>query len=132
MQTDINMQSESLPNFLLGLAHASLQKKDLEFEPIQTNGRSSAEVHWLFKAEQADGSAAAVIRYYPGGVSPPHEHTGYELIYMLEGEMKTSTGVVKENDLILLEPGSVHSSSSEKGCLALIVWQKAVVPVSEK
>ncbi|WP_052298079.1 cupin domain-containing protein [Moritella sp. PE36] len=116
----------SLPRLLVGSLKRNLKHENLEFEPINKNGRASAEVHWLFKAEEADGSAAAVIRYYAGGDAPPHLHTGFELIYILEGEMQTSTGEVKKNDLILLKPGSIHKSSSKSGCLALIIWQQPV------
>ncbi|MGD6740055.1 cupin domain-containing protein [Photobacterium leiognathi subsp. mandapamensis] len=130
MQSSMEKPQNNLPNFLRGLAEESLRTEQLNFVPIEMNGRACAEVHWLFKAEQANGAAAAVIRYYPGGSAPPHLHTGYELIYMLEGEMKTSTGTVKKNDLILLEPDSIHASCSDKGCIALIIWQQAVQPLS--
>ena len=120
----------NLPNFVRGLAEESLRTEQLNFVPIEMNGRTCAEVHWLFKPDQADGTAAAVIRYCPGGSTPFPLHTGYELIYMLEGEMKTSTGIVKKNDLILLDPGSIHASCSDKGCIALIIWQKAVQELS--
>lgn len=120
----------SLPRLLVGSLERDLKLENLKFEPINKNGRASAEVHWLFKAEEAGGAAAAVIRYYAGGDAPPHLHTGFEMIYMLEGEMQTSTGVVKKNDLILLKPGSIHESSSKSGCLALIVWQQPVEMMS--
>lgn len=126
MKIEKLLNKYNLPNLLVGSDGQDLINKSLVFESIELNGRSSAEVHWLFKPEQAQGSAAAVIRYFPGGSAPAHMHIGYELIYMLEGEMETTTGTVKENDLILLEPGSVHASKSTKGCIALIVWQQRV------
>ncbi|MGF1860890.1 cupin domain-containing protein [Photobacterium profundum] len=116
----------SLPKLLVGALDHDLQIENLKFEPIEKNGRASAEVHWLFKPEEANGSAAAVIRYFAGGDAPPHLHTGFELIYMLEGSMQTSTGEVSKNDLILLKPESIHKSSSKAGCLALIIWQQPV------
>ena len=116
----------SLPKLLVGALDYDLQIENLKFEPIEKNGRASAEVHWLFKPEEANGSAAAVIRYFAGGDAPLHLHTGFELIYMLEGSMQTSTGEVSKNDLILLKPDSIHKSCSKAGCLALIIWQQSV------
>ncbi|WP_446470721.1 cupin domain-containing protein [Xenorhabdus stockiae] len=121
----------SLPKLLVGSLSENLHSENLKFESINKNGRASAEVHWLFKAEEANGSAAAIIHYYAGGNAPPHLHTGFELIYILEGEMKTSTGIVKKNDLVLLKPGSIHKSSSKIGCIALIVWQQPVAEIKE-
>lgn len=116
----------SLPRLLIGNFSDDLLDKKLYFEPIMENGRESAEVHWLFKAEEANGSAAAIIRYHAGGIGKMHLHTGFELIYILEGEMETTSGVVKKNDLVLLKPGSVHASRCSDGCVALIIWQQPV------
>ncbi|MCC8365549.1 cupin domain-containing protein [Xenorhabdus sp. PB61.4] len=121
----------SLPKLLIGSLSENLHSENLKFESINKSGRASAEVHWLFKPEEANGSAAAIIHYYAGGSAPPHLHNGFELIYILEGEMKTSTGIVKKNDLVLLKPGSIHESSSEIGCVALIIWQQPVTVINE-
>ncbi len=124
--TTLQESSLTLPRLLVGNFADDLLNKDLSFEPIIHNGRTSAEVHWLYKPEETNGSAAAIIRYYAGGSGQMHLHTGYELIYILEGEMVTTTGVVKKNDLILLKPGSAHASNCSDGCVALIIWQQPV------
>lgn len=124
--TLLEKNSFLLPQLLIGRFSDDLRNKELCFEPIVQNGRVSAEVHWLFKAEEANGSAAAIIRYHSGGSGQMHMHTGFELIYILEGEMETTSGVVKKNDLVLLEPGSVHASRCNDGCVALIIWQQPV------
>lgn len=116
----------TLPRLLVGSFAHDLQSQSFNFEPIIHDGRSSAEVHWLYKSDDANGSAAAIIHYHAGGSGQMHLHTGYELIYILEGEMVTTTGVVKKNDLILLKPGSAHASSCSEGCVALIIWQQSV------
>lgn len=115
-----------LPRLLVGKINCNLQEQAIVFEQIKSGQRASAKVHWLFKPSDADGSAAAIINYQPGGSAPPHIHNGYELIYILDGEMNTSTGLVKKNDLVLLEPGTIHSSSSDVGCIAIILWLKEV------
>ncbi len=126
------MKLDFLPNLLIGDKRESLKNGDLNFEPIIKDGRTAAELHWLFKNDEKNGASAAIIKYHPGGNQPAHIHNGHELIYILEGEMITSTGVVKKNDLVVLNPGSSHSSSCEKGCLALIVWLKPVSPIGEE
>jgi len=116
----------SLPVLLQQNLQGTLHGTEICFEPLQAGSRSDAEICWLYRPEEAHGSGAALIRYQPGGQAPLHLHTSFELIYMLEGEMITSQGKVKKNDLILLPPGSQHSSKSETGCLALIVWNQPV------
>lgn len=115
-----------LPVLLRESLGGMLERSEIRFEPLNSGARASAEVCWLFRPEQAHGSAAALIRYLPGGSAPPHRHTSFELIYMLEGEMITTQGSVKKNDLVLLPPGSVHASRSETGALALIIWNQPV------
>ena len=57
----------------------------------------------------------------PGAKTVPHEHTNYEEFYILDGELKDADGqIFKKGDFITFEPGSSHSSSSEKGCLILV------------
>ncbi|HBF31890.1 cupin domain-containing protein [Rhizobium sp.] len=116
----------ALPRLLFPAGSDQFDVRTLDFERIKAEGRQDSSAAYLFRAEEADGCAAAVIRYAPGGAAPPHRHHGYELIYVLDGEMKTTHGVVRTNDLVLLPPGSVHASSTDTGCLALIVWQRPV------
>lgn len=117
---------DSLPTLLRESLQGALVGSEIFFEPLNANSRSNAEICWLFRPAEASGSGAALIRYQPGGQAPLHLHPSFELIYMLEGEMITSQGKVKKNDLIVLPPGSQHSSRSETGCLALIIWNKPV------
>ncbi len=129
---NIDQLPEVLPRFLVGILGERLRSEDIKFEPIVSNGRTNAEVHWLFKGEEANGASAAIIRYHKGGHSPLHLHTGFELMYMLEGEIHTSTGTVRKNDLVLLKPGSKHESwASDIGCIGLIVWLEPVKKLIE-
>ncbi|WIM83978.1 cupin domain-containing protein [Gallibacterium anatis] len=122
----MNFLNLNLPCLLVGNQDKELMIQDFEFEKIETDGRLGAMVHWLFKSENSNDSSAAIIHYVPGGIGPKHIHLGYELIYVLDGEMETTSGTVKKNDLVLLKPGSIHGSISKKGCTALIIWQKPV------
>jgi anti-sigma factor ChrR (cupin superfamily) len=57
----------------------------------------------------------------PGAKTIPHEHVNYEEFYMLEGELIDPDGkTFKKGDFVTFEPGSSHSSYTEKGCLILV------------
>ena len=103
-----------------------LSQNIFDFKPLDSAGRSKAEVHYLYKVEKSCGSSAAIVRYSPGGETPAHRHPCYELVYILDGEVETDQGVFKKNDLIIMPPDSTHSSRSPKGCLALIIWNMPV------
>lgn len=115
---------KALPVLLQLNESAMLSETEIEFQPFKANERSAAEVHWLFRPEETGGCAAGLVRYAAGGSSPAHEHTGFEIIYIFDGEMITNQGVLRKNELICLPPGSQHSFHSETGCLALIIWEK--------
>ncbi|GEO28129.1 hypothetical protein AAC03nite_39140 [Alicyclobacillus acidoterrestris] len=113
-----------LPVLLKENQSGILCETGIEFTPYSAHARSKSEIHWLFRSDETGGCGAALVRYHPGGESPLHEHTGFELAYIFDGEMVTNQGTVKKNQLMLLPPGSQHSSRSETGCLALIIWEK--------
>ncbi|MDF7674643.1 cupin domain-containing protein [Acetobacteraceae bacterium ESL0709] len=117
---------DKLPRFLLPKGMDSFEVSELKFEPVATMGRKDSSIAWLFKSEEPDGCAAAIIRYAPGNVRPPHKHPGAEIIYVLEGEMKNSQGVLRKGDLALYPTGSSHQSSSEVGCTILMVWERLI------
>ncbi|MGM0748670.1 MAG: cupin domain-containing protein [Bacillota bacterium] len=124
MEAILNNLIKGLPNLFKENELGMLSKENIDFTAFGENSRSKSKIHWLFRPEETGGSGAAIILYHPGGSSPLHVHTGFEFAYILEGEMITNQGRLKKNDLMLLPPGSQHSSRSEIGCLALIVWEK--------
>lgn len=99
------------------------------FRPLTTGGRVGVEVHQLYTADEAGGPAAAIARYLPGAQASPHEHTGFELIYVLSGELRTDDGVYGPNSLLVMYPGSTHRPHTTDGCTVLVVWEKPVRPV---
>lgn len=123
--------AQILPVLLKEDESGTLTEAKIDFTSFNANSRSKSEIHWLFRPEETGGCGAAIIRYHPGGRSPLHVHTGFELAYIFEGEMITSQGTVKKNDLMLLPPGSQHHSRSETGCLALIIWEKPPQTIEE-
>jgi quercetin dioxygenase-like cupin family protein len=122
---------ELLPLLFTTLADGSFGAQELEFEPLTTDGRTGAEIHRLYTTAEtgADGPAAAVVRYLPGARSAAHRHPGYEIIFVLSGQLETDDGEFPANSLLVMPPGSVHAPRSASGCLALAVWEKPVQPV---
>jgi anti-sigma factor ChrR (cupin superfamily) len=129
----MNTPSDLTPLVVRGLGQSTEDLAKLDFTPLRSDGRVGVEVHPLYTTEQtgSDGPAASIVRYQPGAGAATHRHTGYELIYVLEGELLTEAGVHPPNTLLMQPPGSVHTPHSETGCLLLVVWEAPVEPVEE-
>lgn len=123
---------QPLPTLYTGVPGESFGPVPWVFEPLLRDGRVGAEIHSLYSTREteADGPAAAIVRYLPGAKAEPHVHPGYELIFLLEGELETDDGVYPANSILLMPPGSVHAPRSPKGALGLVIWEKPVQPVS--
>jgi anti-sigma factor ChrR (cupin superfamily) len=80
-------------------------------------------IHWLYR-DGDQGSAAAFIRFDPGGRVPLHEHRGFEHIFVLEGSQTDENGRLPTGGLMVHAPGTRHSIVSEEGCLVLAIYEK--------
>ena len=94
----------------------------LEFEPFDNYGKPIEGMSWhKISYEKEKGQGSYILKMDPGAKSIPHEHVSYEEFYMLDGELIDADGkIFKKGDFISFEPGSKHSSSTEKGCLILV------------
>ena len=94
----------------------------LEFEPFDNYGEPIKGMSWYkISYEKEKGQGSYILKMDPGAKSIPHEHISYEEFYMLDGELIDSDGkTFKKGDFISFEPGSKHSSFTEKGCLILV------------
>jgi len=94
----------------------------LEFEPFDNYGKPIKGMSWYkISYEKEKGQGSYILKMDPGAKSIPHEHISYEEFYMLDGELIDSDGkIFKKGDFISFEPGSKHSSFTEKGCLILV------------
>jgi anti-sigma factor ChrR (cupin superfamily) len=121
---------EQLPVLFSASGAGRVVPQDLDFRPLVTDGRVGAEIHRLYGTQEtgSDGPAAAIVRYLPGAETQAHVHPGYELIYVLEGELETEDGTYGENSLLVMEPGSVHAPRSPRGFTALVIWERPVRP----
>ena len=101
----------------------SLRPSDIAKLPF-SQMRSGVEIHVLH--ETPEGGRTALLRYAPGAEVPAHRHEGYEYIYVLEGEQGDERGSYGAGSFVINEPGLTHRVTSVTGCVALIVWQRAV------
>ena len=94
----------------------------LEFEPFDSYGKPIEGMSWhKISYEKEKGQGSYILKMDPGAKSIPHEHVSYEEFYMLDGELIDADGkIFKKGDFISFEPGSKHSSFTEKGCLILV------------
>ncbi|MEO1199158.1 MAG: cupin domain-containing protein [Pseudomonadota bacterium] len=87
--------------------------------------RPGVEARWLYRV--GDGGAAAVLlRYQPGARVALHEHVGYEHLLVLEGDQYDEFGTYPSGTLAINVPGTRHSPGSKGGCVALLIYEKAV------
>lgn len=87
--------------------------------------RPGVTAHWLYK-EDHGGPAAVLLRYEPGARVAEHEHVGYEHLLVLEGDQFDEAGSYPAGSFIVNPPGTRHSPGSKNGCLALLIYEKAV------
>ena len=67
------------------------------------------------------GQGSYILKIDPGAKTIPHEHINYEEFYMLDGDLTDADGkTFKRGNFVTFEPGSSHSSYTEKGCLILV------------
>lgn len=111
-----------------GLMEMARIKDSLPWQSYQQPGREGVRIVTLYDTGDtgADGPAAALVRYMPGAQVKRHLHPGYELIFVLEGELINDRGTHGPGTLEICPPGSSHALSSETGCVFLVVWEQPV------
>jgi anti-sigma factor ChrR (cupin superfamily) len=72
------------------------------------------------------GPSVALLRYAPGARVPAHRHSGFEVIYVLDGAQSDERGTYKAGSLVVNREGDKHSVWSDDGCLVLIVWERPI------
>ena len=87
--------------------------------------RPGVTAHWLYN-EGNGGPAAVLLRYEPGARVALHEHVGYEHVFVLEGDQYDEGGSYPAGSFVINPPGTRHSPGSKEGCVALLIYEKAV------
>jgi len=87
--------------------------------------RPGVTAHWFY--QEPDGGASAVLlRYEPGARVTEHEHVGYEHMLVVEGDQYDEDGAYPAGSFVIHPPGTKHSPGSHGGCIALLIYEKAV------
>lgn len=97
------------------------------FAPYDMEGPVQADMSVIeLSYDRTNKQGAYLIRMEPGAETITHEHPFREEFLILEGELIESDGtVLKTGDFVMYEPGTVHNSRTEKGCLLLgIDWKR--------
>jgi anti-sigma factor ChrR (cupin superfamily) len=87
--------------------------------------RPGVTAHWFYNTEHG-GPAAVLLRYEAGARVALHEHIGYEHLYVIEGDQYDEYGVYPAGSFVINPPGTRHSPGSREGCVALLIYEKAV------
>jgi len=98
---------------------AALQSED--WQPF----RPGVTAHWFYQ-EAYGGASAVLLRYEAGARVAEHEHMGYEHLLVLEGDQYDENGSYPAGSFVIHQPGSRHSPGSHNGCVALLIYEKAV------
>lgn len=106
------LEAWTLPGFLSG------GWQDCKFEYF----RDGVEICRLVAGEPE----LALLKYAAGASVPRHLHQGLETILVLEGSQSDEFGHYPAGSLVANPEGSVHSVTSEEGCVVLIQWTKPV------
>ena len=104
---------------LVQQAHAL--RESGSWEPFHTG----VTAHWLYK-EDNGGASAVLLRYEAGARVAEHEHVGYEHLLVLEGDEYDEHGSYPAGSFVINPPGTRHSPGSKDGCVALLIYEKAV------
>lgn len=93
-------------------------------------GRAGAQIHSLWLTDE--GASAFLVAFAPDSHGDLHEHTGYELMFVLSGRLCNDNGDSYEvGDLIIEKPTSIHQVSSPEGCVLLVVRDGPAIPVAD-
>ena len=103
------------------LKYAKKLSETADWEPF----RPGVTAHWMYK-EDNGGPAAVLLRYEAGARVALHEHVGYEHMFVLEGDQYDEFSSYPQGSLAVNPPGTQHSPGSKSGCLALLIYEKAV------
>jgi anti-sigma factor ChrR (cupin superfamily) len=100
----------------------------LPWERFKQPGREGVLIHKLYDTSDTGegGPAAALVRYEAGAKVQKHIHPGYELIFVLQGELINDAGRHAAGTLEICPPDSGHALASEGGCTFLVVWEQPV------
>ena len=96
---------------------------NVEFVPFDNYGTIIPGMSWhkISYDKKNGGHGSYLLKMDPGSQSLSHTHTGFEEFLILEGELiDFDKKVFKKGEFVTFEPGSIHSSHTNDGCLILV------------
>jgi anti-sigma factor ChrR (cupin superfamily) len=114
------------------LFDGGLHNGQIPWQPYLQPGRSAVDVEWLYTQDQTGptGAEAYIAHFRAGSHGDLHEHLGFELLLILEGELHNDNGDrYPAGTLFVEQPGSTHQVSSPNGCFALVIREKGTRPL---
>ena len=93
----------------------------LHWQPFQPG----VDIYRLY-GDGDTGPTAALLRFHPGGRVAPHEHMGYEHIFVLSGSQVDENTEAETGSLIINPPGTSHGILSQDGCIVLAIYERPV------
>ncbi|WP_371617039.1 cupin domain-containing protein [Streptomyces sp. NBC_00454] len=100
---------------------------DITWSTWAEPGRDGVEHHILWAPDESvqEDSVGLLLRFPPGAHGDFHEHLGYELMLVLDGQLDHSDGdSYLKGDLIVEGPSTQHQMSSATGCTVLAIRTK--------
>ena len=99
----------------------------VDFLPFDRYGPVVPKMSWhKISFDEKTGFGSFIIKMDPGARSTPHSHIGYEEFLVIDGELIDADNTIfKKGEFVTFEPGSKHSSYTEKGAL-LMVFQRGI------
>jgi quercetin dioxygenase-like cupin family protein len=77
----------------------------------------------LYQNEQI-GEMTVLLKWEPGAVLPFHKHPEIEQSWVLEGSFYDHDGICHAGQFVWRQPGSLHETRSDEGCLLLAIYRK--------
>lgn len=93
----------------------------MAWRPYDRYGDPIEGLSWIPLTEDTDVMRATfLLKFDAGAKSRPHEHTGIEEFYVMEGTLVDSDGTIfRKGDFVRFDPGSEHWSEAPDGCVIL-------------
>jgi len=100
---------------------------DEDWRPLQIGETDIPGYFWIPLSEDEGGGWSSYwMRIQPGARGSMHLHDTTEMIFVAEGVFTDSDGVhFQPGHVLTYAAGSRHSSSSESGCIVLVVARTA-------
>ncbi len=100
----------------------NLDTNQVEWSP---GGRSGFHYKHLVD-EQVANQRSYLMKVDAGAFSPMHAHEEIEQIYVLEGSLYDQDNTYQSGQFIVRAPGTMHTTGSESGAVALLFYTPAI------